>query len=139
MANDPGRGVGLLIARFCLAALFWYAGLGAIQSTAATAADLARMGYPVPTVMAWVAAVAQLGGAASLTLGFLTPLGCIALILFLLPTTYSFHLPGALAHDSREVIATGKNLAIIGGLVALLFTGPGRFSLDARVMKGNDK
>ena len=69
-------------------------------------------------------------------LGLLTPLGCISLILFLLPTTYSFHMAEALKGNQMEVINCLKNLALVGGLIALMFSGPGRFSFDGRIMKG---
>jgi putative oxidoreductase len=133
MANDAGRSVGLGIARVCIAALFIYTGFMGIQHTAQTAEGLAAMGYPAPNVLAMVAAAAQLAGGISLLVGLLTPLGCIALILFLLPTTYSFHLPGLLKGDPRQTVDTLKNLAIVGGLIAMLFTGPGRFSIDGRI------
>lgn len=128
--------MGLLLARICLAAIFAYTGGDEIRSLDETAGALAGMGYPVPKVMAIVAAIAQIGGAVSLLLGMLTPLGCIALILFLLPTTYSFHLPHALHGDGGEIIHTLKNLGLVGGLIAMLFSGPGRISVDARFMKG---
>jgi putative oxidoreductase len=131
-----GRSFGLLLARVGLAAIFLYTGFNAIQITGQTAEKLATFGYPVPNILAIVAAIAQLAGGVSILLGALTPLGCIALILFLLPVTYSFHLPGLLQGDSGETINALKNLGLVGGLVALLFTGPGRFSIDGKIMGG---
>ncbi len=129
--------MGLLVARVALATVFLYTGVQAIQHTGHTAVALGAMGYPVPRVLAIVAALAELAGGLSLLLGALTPLGCIALILFLLPTTYSFHLPGLLRGDSRQAIETFKNLAIVGGLIAMMFSGPGSFSVDARMSGGS--
>jgi putative oxidoreductase len=134
MASQGGRSFGLLIARVLLAALFLYTGYSSIGHIDATAAKLAASGYPAPKILAIVALAAQLAGGASLLLGLLTPLGCIALILFLLPTTYTFHIQDALAGDTRQLIEAGKNLAIVGGLIALLFTGPGSISVDGRIM-----
>jgi putative oxidoreductase len=134
MASQGGRSFGLLIARILLGALFIYTGVHAAGQTSATAVKLGENGYPVPHIMAIIAVVAQIAGGASLVLGVLTPLGCIALILFLLPTTYTFHMLDALKGDVRQTIECGKNLAIVGGLIALLFTGPGAFSVDGRIM-----
>jgi putative oxidoreductase len=131
-----GRGVGLLLARICLAALFAWTGFHNVQQTGQTATALAGMGYPAPNILAIVAVAAEIGGAVSLLLGVLTPLGCISLILFLLPTTYSFHLHQALEGNSDQILNCLKNMAIVGGLIALMFSGPGRFSFDGRVMKG---
>jgi putative oxidoreductase len=136
MASEAGRGLGLLIARICLAAVFCWTGFHNVQHTAETATKLAGMGYPAPNILAIVAAAAELGGALSLILGLLTPLGCLSLILFLLPTTYSFHLADALRGNSEQVVACLKNMALVGGLIALMFSGPGRFSFDGRIMKG---
>jgi len=36
--------------------------------------------------------------------------------------------------DQMETINVLKNLALVGGLIALLFSGPGRFSVDGRIM-----
>jgi len=129
-----GRSFALLLARIGLASTFLYSGFGNIQHTGETAAKLASLGYPVPNIMAIVAAIAELAGGISVLLGALTPLGCIALILFLIPTTYSFHIPGLLKNDPGEIINTLKNAGLIGGFIALLFSGPGRFSVDGRIM-----
>src|SRR5262245_38233033 len=137
MASESGRGVGLLLARLCLAAVFLYTGITEIQETGEIAGMLAAHGYPIPVVMAWGAAIAEIAGGVSLALGLLTPLGCLALILFLLPTTYTFHLPGLLKGDPGQTVDTLKNLGLVGGLIALMFSGPGRFSIDAKIMKGD--
>ena len=131
----------MLLARIGLAAIFIYSGFNNVQHTGETAEKLAQMGYPAPNILAIVAAIAELGGGISILLGALTPLGCIALILFLLPTTYSFHVPGLLEGNPGQIIQTLKNLAIIGGLIGLIFSGPGRYSIDGRIMNdgGKDK
>ncbi len=139
MANAGGRSVGLLIARICLGAIFVYTGLTSAGHIARTGEMLDAMGYPVPVLMAVAATIAQLGGAASLIFGALTPFGCIALILFLLPTTWSFHLPHALAGESNQIIQTLKNVGLVGGLLSLLFTGPGSLSVDARIFDRGGK
>ncbi len=140
MANAAGgRSVGLLIARICLGTIFVYTGIRSIGHTADAARMLDAMGYPVPELMAVVASIAQLAGAASLILGVLTPFGCIVLILFLLPTTWSFHLPHALDGDGNQIIQTLKNVGLVGGLLSLLFTGPGGFSIDARIFDRGGK
>lgn len=135
-AAGAGRGLGLLIARICLAAVFAWTGFHNVQHTGETATALAGMGYPAPNILAIVAVAAEIGGALSLLLGILTPLGCLSLILFLLPTTYSFHLRQALGGNADQVTNCLKNMALVGGLIALMFSGPGRFSFDGRVMKG---
>jgi uncharacterized membrane protein YphA (DoxX/SURF4 family) len=139
MPREAGRAVGLLIARICIASLFLYTGIGTFLHVGETEDMVAAMGYPAPHLLGILAAVAQTAGGVSLLFGALTPLGCIALILFLLPTTYSFHLPGMLKGDPRQAVDTLKNLGLVGGLIALLFVGPGRFSVDGRITAGGEK
>jgi putative oxidoreductase len=129
-----GKSFGLLLARIGLAATFFYTGVNNVQHIGETTDKLMQLGYPVPHILAMVAVAAELGGALSVLLGALTPLGCIALILFLLPTTYSFHVPGLLKGDPMQTMNALKNLGMVGGLIALLFAGAGRFSVDGRIM-----
>jgi putative oxidoreductase len=136
LETSGGRSLALLFLRLALGALFLYTGYQAARSLGDTTAMLASKSYPAPKVMAILAMVAQLAGGASLVLGALTPLGCIALILFLALATYSFHLSAALAGNQGQIIETIKNLSLIGALWTLLAVGPGRFSVDGRVMRG---
>src|SRR5262244_2463778 len=111
-AMGAGRSFGLLLARIALSGIFLYTGFENVQHIGETATQLAKLGYPVAHVLTVVAAIAELGGGISLLLGALTPLGCIALILFLIPTTYSFHIPGLLEGNPAQVIQTLKNLGL---------------------------
>jgi putative oxidoreductase len=137
-----GRSIGLLFARCALACLFLYTGWESLFHLSGVAADLQAKGYPAPKVFAVVATAAELLGGLSLILGALTPLGCLALILFLVPTTYSFHLAPALhaSGDAQrsQMISVLKNLGLIGGLIALYFSGPGSLSVDARWFRRGD-
>jgi uncharacterized membrane protein YphA (DoxX/SURF4 family) len=63
-------------------------------------------------------------------LGYKTRLGAILLILFLIPTTLVFHTDFS---KEMQVIAFLKNLAIIGGLLMVVYAGAGPISLDERV------
>lgn len=133
-----GRSITLLVARCALAAIFLYTGWEALFGLSGVAHQLAAKGYPAPKVFAVLAAMAQLLGAISLILGALTPLGCLALALFLVPATWSYHLRPALDGDRSQIIATLKNVAILGGLLALWQSGPGSISVDARwLRRGN--
>lgn len=133
--RDTGRALGLLVARCSLGALFLYTGARAILDFGSFAERIGNAGYPAEKVVAALAVVAQVAGGISVVLGALTPLGCLALVLFLLPTTYSFHLPGLRAGDVRETIQTLKNLALVGGLISLWFAGPGPLSVDRQLLK----
>lgn len=75
----------------------------------------------------------ELLGALLILLGWYTQLGCLLLMVFLLPVTFIVH--GFWNYQGNEMVVQAsnflKNLAIYGGLTLLLSCGPGRWSLDA--------
>ncbi len=76
---------------------------------------------------AWIAALAEFGGGILLALGFLSPLGSLAIAGSMLVAIVTVHL-------SRG-FWVGKggyefNLALLGAVAALALTGPGIYSLD---------
>lgn len=128
--REPARSILLLAARVALSGIFLFAGLRHLNHPAATAARLAAAGYPIPTVLAVVAGLALVLGSVSLLAGAFTWLGCLALVLFLVPTTLTFHLPAALQGNLGQAIQALKNLALAGGLLAVWAAGPGRLAVD---------
>jgi putative oxidoreductase len=120
----------LLLARVLLSSTFLYTGARNLIGVERVASRLSGAGYPLPTVLAVLAALALLAGGIAVLLGVLTSLGVLALILFLVPTTYSFHLKPALGGDVGQAIQTFKNLGVAGGLLLLWVTGPGAWSVD---------
>ncbi len=70
----------------------------------------------------------EFGGSILVTLGFMTRLGALLLLIFLIPTTLIFH--GNVA-DPMQKIQFMKNVSIFGGILFVLSVGPGRFSLDS--------
>ncbi len=118
-----------LIARICLAAIFLWSGFGKLQDPAGTQQLMASMSIPFPPLMLVGSILFELVGALSVLLGYKTRWGAIALIIFMIPTTLIFH---ANFGDRTQVTQFLKNLAIIGGLLMLIYAGPGRLSLDLR-------
>lgn len=110
--------------------MFLYAGVNHLRGLDGLATRLASAGWPAPSVLAVLATIATLAGGASVLLGALTPLGCLSIVLFLIPATWGFHVPQALAGEGAQVIQTWKNLAMMGGALFLLAAGPGDFSVD---------
>jgi len=128
--REPALSILLLAGRVCLSGIFLFAGVRHVAHPAAMVARLAAVGYPMPMPMAVVAALALVLGGLSLMTGLFTRLGCLALVLFLVPTTLTFHLPAALHGNVGQGIQALKNLALAGGLLALWAAGPGRLSVD---------
>jgi putative oxidoreductase len=94
-------------------------------------------GVLTPTIIAWaVAAIDLIGGILILT-GFQTRWASIVLIIFCVLTMIFAHNFWTMDGPPRAANMAHfyKNLALIGGLLLLLNSEPGRYSLDARMAK----
>lgn len=129
-----------LIGRWLLAAIFLMSGIAKLTDTAGTAAHMSQAGIPYAETLALVAGVAEVAGAASLILGFLTRIGAAGLIVFMIPATLIFHAFWSYEGAERmpQMLNFMKNLAIIGGLSALVAFGAGRISLDRKMRRQRD-
>jgi putative oxidoreductase len=138
--NPAAQSQALLIGRLLLAAIFLVAGLRKLMPIvwgaggAATAGYFAKLGFPMPEVMVWVAIVIEIGGALLLIAGWHARPTAWLLILFVAIAT-------AMAHRFWEFDAAQynnqlnhflKNVAIIGGLLYVAAMGPGSASVDAK-------
>src|SRR5512134_3011848 len=123
-----------LVARILLALVFLVAGVRKVRAPAASAGYLAKLGFPAPEVMVWVAIAFELGGAILLILGWKTRWGALALALFTLIATFAAHRFWEFdaAQYANQMNHFLKNLAIVGGMIILAATGPGPLSVDGQ-------
>ena len=128
------QSLALLIGRIMLAAIFVISGYGKIGNFAGTASYIASKGLPLPEVGAALAIVLELGAGILLILGLKTRWAALALAAFTLGATYYFHAFWTMpeAQKMMQSLMFQKNLAIIGGLLALAVAGAGAFSIDRR-------
>jgi putative oxidoreductase len=130
--------IGSLIARIALAGIFVVSGFGKLTGPANTAAYIASHGLPAPTVLAVLAGIAELAGGLLIATGFRTRTAALVLAAYLVPVTAVFHNPAGLSgmDAMMQQIQLMKNLAIIGGLLAVATSGARGLSLDAYRHKG---
>ena len=137
--SEP-RPTTALVGRILLAAIFFMSGFAKLTDTAGTVAHMEAAGIPYAQTLAIFAGIAEIAGAISIASGFLTRIGGLGLILFMIPTTLIFH--GFWMFDGAEakmqMINFMKNLAIIGGLGLLVANGAGRFSVDQLLRRPQD-
>jgi putative oxidoreductase len=127
----------ILIARlifafvFVMAAAFKFAFVG----IDATAGQIARAGFPIPHVLAWVAAFFEVG----LALGFLTgayftevALISIAYVLFL---AFSFHGPGRWGTNPMEFGFFIDHFTFVAGLLFAAAHGAGDVLVTKRAAR----
>ena len=124
-----------LIGRILIGAIFLVSGIAKLTDTAGTAGYMMEAGIPYAHQLAIIAGVAEILGALSIIFGFLTRLGALGLILFMLPTTFLFHAFWTFdgPEMKTQMVNFMKNLAIIGGLALLFAFGPSRYSIDQKI------
>ena len=128
----PGRlaSVGLLLLRLCIGGLMIHHGqekLADPQQFANT--YVASLHLPFPLFFAYAAGFSELIGSWLVILGLATPLGALALSGTMTVAAYQ-HISTA----GFNIYVLELVLLYLGGSLALLCNGPGRFSFDAGIL-----
>jgi putative oxidoreductase len=119
--------VGLLLLRLSIGVMMIHHGqekLADPQQFANT--YVASLHLPFPLFFAYAAGFSELIGSWLVILGMLTPLGALALTGTMATAAYQHILTAGLNIYVLELV-----VLYLGGSLALLLTGPGRFSFDA--------
>lgn len=114
-----------LLGRVLLAGLFIYGGIEKIPNYAPTARLMTSHGVPGALLPAVIAL--ELGGGLALIFGFLTRLVGAALAVYSAAAILIFIVPPA--NQVMTIVALAET-AMIGGLLAVVASGAGRFSMD---------
>jgi putative oxidoreductase len=123
-----------LAARVLMAVLFLPAGLSKLTGFAGTVSYISSVGLPLPTVGAALALVVEIVGSLALLAGFGTRVAALVLAVFTAMASVFFHAYWAVPAEQAFVtqLLFFKNLAVVGGLLAVAANGAGAWSLDAR-------
>jgi putative oxidoreductase len=141
MLNDrrtvTGADAALLLARIALAAIFLYSGYGKLTNAAGFSGYLANHGFPagLSYPLAFLAGLIEALGGLAILAGFQTRYAALLLALFTLVAALIGHRFWEItdaAPRGNQLIHFWKNIAMIGGFLALYVAGAGTFSLDAR-------
>jgi putative oxidoreductase len=118
-----------LLARMFMSSLFILYGYFKITAFAGTTTYMAGKGLPIPPLMAAISVAVELGGGLLILLGYQTRLVALICAIYVV-------LAALIAHralgDGAQLNHFFKNMAITGGFLALVASGAGRYSLDAR-------
>jgi putative oxidoreductase len=132
------RHLTALFARIALSAIFLVSGFAKLSDPAGAVGYMNHEGIPNADTLVYVAGLAEICGGLALLFGFLTRVGALGLVAFMIITTYFFHdfwnLAGA--EQKTQMVQFMKNLSIMGGLLMIASSGAGRYSLDAIVRGG---
>lgn len=123
-----------LAGRILLAVFFIMSGFGKVTGFDATVGYIASKGLPMPSLLAVLAILAELGGGVLIVIGLFTRWAALALALFCVVAAVLFHpfwsMPAA--SQMGDQINFMKNITIAGGMLVLAAFGPGSISFDAR-------
>jgi putative oxidoreductase len=126
----------LLVSRILIAMLFVTFGWGKLGGYDATTVYFAQLGVPLPRFATAIAICMELIVGIGLILGLWTRPLAIALAFYTIVTALVGHhfwtLTGADRFESS--INFYKNISIVAGLLLLYVSGPGRYSIDGRVL-----
>jgi putative oxidoreductase len=125
--------LGLLAARICLAAVYLFSGVDKLIHRADSIAELQALKLPQPEALRYPVIAVQLIGGLMVLLGVSTALGAALLLAFTALATLLAHRPQDHRGPARrmQITIALEHLAICGGFVLLMLTGPGRYALDA--------
>jgi putative oxidoreductase len=134
--NVAGANAALLIARIALAAIFLYSGYGKLTNPAGFSGYLVNHGFPggVSYPLALVAGLIEALVGLAILVGFRTRYAALTLALFTLVAALIGHRFWEISdagQRSNQLIHFWKNMAMIGGFIALYVAGGGAFSIDA--------
>lgn len=123
-----------LAARLLIVVLFLPAGIGKLTGFEGTIGYIASAGLPLPALGAALAVAVEIGASLALLAGLGTRIAALVLSAFTLAASIFFHAYWATPADQAYVaqLLFFKNIAVVGGLLALAAHGAGRWSLDAR-------
>ncbi len=125
------KALTLLVGRIFIAGVFIYDGTVIIRGWEATAAYVERFGISAGLLPLVV--ILQIGGGVLVVLGLLTRPVALAFAGFCVLTALIFHND---VQSGSEAIQFGKDFAMAGGFLFLVASGPGDWSLDARLGRG---
>ena len=122
------------LGRFLLAVIFVRAGINKLGAIAATSANMASHGIPMPELLVYGAIALELGGGLMLMTGLFTRWIAAAFFLYIMTLALLFHgywtVTDAAAARTDAAFFFG-HLSMMGGMLAFVAFGGGAFSIDA--------
>jgi putative oxidoreductase len=121
----------LLVARVLLGWIFVRSGYGKVMDMGAFAATFPNRG--LPTFLAYIAAPFEFFGGICILLGLATRYVAAIFVVFMLVATFSSHAYWTFTDAAQRRIQDVnfyKNISMLGGILYLFVTGPGRLSVD---------
>jgi putative oxidoreductase len=123
------REIALLVGRILIGALFLIVAYNSAMNIAGTTGYLASLGIPAPGVAIYLKLAIEFLGGLAILIGWHTRLAALVLVVFVLVAALFAHMKFG---DGNQLNHFLKNMAIIGGLLAIYVTGSGAHSVDGK-------
>jgi putative oxidoreductase len=134
--SHPSANAMSAAGRFLLALIFVLAGFGKLGTVDATAAQMASHGIPFAHILVWGAITLELGGGLMLMTGLFARFTALVLGFYTLALALIFHAYWAApaAEARTQFNAFYEHFAMIGGMLYVVASGAGAYSLDALLL-----
>ena len=136
--NVQSQDTIILVGRILMALLFIIFGWGKLMNYSGTVQYMIHVGSPVPPIAAVVAIIMETIAPLAIIVGVATRPIALLLALYTLGTALIGHHYWTMTGMDRvqNEINFFKNISIIGGLLLLYVTGPGKYALRGKFAKG---
>jgi putative oxidoreductase len=123
--DSKSANIGLLLLRVCAGLTMAFGhGLGKLPPSDGFIGMIqGKMGLPLPTLMAWLAGLGEFLGGLFMAIGIMTRPSALFMAAVMFMAVFNFHLADPFAAKEKGLL-----FFIIG--LTVVFTGPGKFSLD---------
>ena len=118
-----------LVGRVFFASMFLVFGWGKITGYAGSVGYMGSLGLPAPALVTLVAIAVEIGGGLLILAGYQTRLVALGLGIYVFVSAFIGHFQLA---DFNQFQHFWKNMALVGGALALVACGAGAYSMDAR-------
>ena len=130
MANDvdrsPWRVAAILVARFIFACIFIMAAVFKFTNMEGTASYIASVGFPVPLLLAWIAALFECAFIICFLTGAYFSEAALFASVYVLFLGFTFHGPSHWAGNQSEFGFFVDHFTFFAGLLFAAVHGPGR-------------
>lgn len=130
MTDEPNQAgwttAAILAARLIFASVFIMAVSFKLMAIGATATEIASAGFPMPTVLAWLAALFELALIACFLTGAYFSEAALLAAAYVLFLAFAFHGPSRWAANQAEFGFFVDHFTFIAGLLFAAVHGPGR-------------
>jgi len=124
--NPTWATAAILLARFIFAAIFIMAATFKFIDIDATAGFIAAAGFPIPTILAWLAAFFELGLIVAFLTGAYFSEAALLAVVYVLFLGFAFHGPSHWQANQAEFGFFIDHFSFMAGLLFAAVHGPGR-------------